>query len=77
MHNEKNISVISKEIFMNFHQEPIRIHLKKLTCHILLQFTFLHMRMKFYFQNLLKNWEINSDMNQEQDKAKKSGVRGQ
>lgn len=78
MHNEKNISVISEEIFMNFHQEPIRIPLKKLTCSILLQFTFVHTRMKFSFQNLLKNWgKINSDTNQEQDETKKSGVSSQ
>lgn len=50
MHNERDISVISREIFLNFHLEPITIHLKKLTCSILLQFTFLQMRMKLSFK---------------------------
>lgn len=36
MHNENYISIISKEIFMNFHQEPITVLLKQLTCSILL-----------------------------------------
>lgn len=77
MHNEKDISVMSREIFLNFHLEPITIHLKKLTCRILLQFTFLQMRMKLSFQNLLKNWgSINLGTNQNQGKTKKFGDSG-